>query len=87
MSVPSRDLAWSHCKACLSVEAASITPFASIYTSELVHPGEGLAAHALARGRTRANARRHRKDGESVAHLERFCGVSPAAIYRTTARG
>jgi DNA invertase Pin-like site-specific DNA recombinase len=30
--------------------------------------------------------RRRRKDGESVADLARSYGVSPAAIYRTTAR-
>jgi Resolvase, N terminal domain/Helix-turn-helix domain of resolvase len=30
-------------------------------------------------------ARRRRKDGESVADLSRSYGVSPAAIYRTTA--
>jgi DNA invertase Pin-like site-specific DNA recombinase len=30
-------------------------------------------------------ARRRRKDGESVADLARSYGVSPAAIYRTTA--
>jgi DNA invertase Pin-like site-specific DNA recombinase len=32
-------------------------------------------------------ARRRRKDGESVAVLARSYGVSPAAIYRTTAEG
>jgi DNA invertase Pin-like site-specific DNA recombinase len=31
-------------------------------------------------------ARRRRRDGESVADLARSYGVSPAAIYRTTAR-
>jgi transposase-like protein len=30
-------------------------------------------------------ARRRRKDGESVADLARSYGVSPTAIYRTTA--
>jgi transposase-like protein len=30
-------------------------------------------------------AQRSRKDGESVADLARSYGVSPAAIYRTTA--
>jgi DNA invertase Pin-like site-specific DNA recombinase len=30
-------------------------------------------------------ARRRRKDGESVADLARSYGLSPAAIYRTTA--
>jgi DNA invertase Pin-like site-specific DNA recombinase len=33
----------------------------------------------------KGEARQRRKDGESVADLARSHGVSPAAIYRTTA--
>jgi DNA invertase Pin-like site-specific DNA recombinase len=57
--------------------------------------GEGRA-RAKARGQNmgrpakmtvaqKQQARRRRKDGESVADLARSCGVIPATIYRTTA--
>jgi DNA invertase Pin-like site-specific DNA recombinase len=62
---------------------------------DLIRTGEGRA-RAKARGQhmgrppkmmaaQKREARQRRKDGESVADLARSYGVSPAAIYRTTA--
>ena len=47
--------------------------------------GQHMGRPAKMTAAQKQEARRRRKDGESVADLARSYGVSPAAIYRTTA--
>ena len=49
--------------------------------------GQHMGRPAKMTAAQQQEARRRRKDGKSVADLARSYGVSPAAIYRTTARG
>jgi DNA invertase Pin-like site-specific DNA recombinase len=82
------DATWTLCLPCLGGFAE--------FERELIH---ARASEGRARAKTRGQhmgrppkmtpsqkqeTRRRRKDGESVADLTRSCGVSPAAIYRTT---